>query len=225
MIKFKQPEDAKRFFLEVGRADLAVKQSQPDEEMYELFIKSRRDITGRLKNFRRQQGGREAWRKNRYGYMKGIRSFHKSTDGKRFHRAMGRFLTGRILNREQKREGLDFEGLKALSSLRTHYYIEREFYHSLDEEVDLLIIGEELLPVIARVESQAVRGEEISEDDIDFLLAFTHPNDIQLELAEVLKTPIEQIRTAASTIWATLDMTRAGAFVAFVRSFGQPSGD
>lgn len=221
-MKFKSPSDIPLFLAEVGRLDLL---NSPVEqfpvELDELFIRGRRSFIPKLKDFRASQNAKANWRKSRYKNMRGIRAWHKSTAGKRFHRAMGRYLATR--NPVSRTSGASesfmdgWEFLKALSSLKTHYWIEHGYYRSVEEEIDLQEFGEELLPVIARVEECLLQTRKMSEDDADFLLAIIHPNDLQCEIAELAFVEVGKVREASARFFGTRDMTEAGAFLALTR--------
>jgi hypothetical protein len=224
MLKFKSLQDMQLFLLEVNRIDLISKvKSEADipEELFESFIQGRRTIVPQLKNFRQSQASKASWRQNSYKMLRGVRSFHKSTAGKRFHRSLGRFLANR---NPLKREGL-VEGafafelcefLKGISSIKTHYWIERGYFHVVDEEVDLLIFGDELLPALNRVEEATMRLRTLEDDDVDLLLFCISPNDLQLELAEINQCRIEQVRKICSETYALQDMDACGSYIAFL---------
>lgn len=189
-MKFLNDEDRDLFAIGIGRLDLIGTKFDVSQEMEELYIKNRRSLIPKLKDFRRSQSSKESWRKNRVGYMKGIKRFHKSTEGKKLHRSMGRFLSNRNLSDGRyKRESLDsitdvVEVLKAISSIRTHLYIDHEYFMSIDEEVDLLILTEDALPILNRLEFSLINGTEIDKDDLSFLVMLTEPKALALELAE-----------------------------------------
>lgn len=228
-MKFLSRESAQLFLLEIGRADLvssALESFVPDSDLYELFIKGRRALVPKLKNFRRSQAGKAGWRKSRYKHMKGIKSYHKSTEGKRFHRNLGRFIASRELKSGRyKREALDSilvtevsDFLKALSSLKTHIFIELDYYHPVDEEVDLHIFLEEAIPVISRVEKALIDGTEILEDDLDFLISLINPNDLLIEISELYKKPLKTVEEDYNEIIKSIDMDESGSYLKLLNS-------
>ncbi len=218
-IKFRSSEDAQMFLLELGRVDLIkeVKDAAyvPPEELLTEFITRRRALIPKLKDFRRSQGGKEAWRKNRAQYMKGIKRYHDSTQGKRFHRSLSRFLATRdFRSGDYKREGFEsysltdvYEVLKALASLKTHALIELDYYHGLDEEVDIHLLVEEVLASVSRVEAGLTAAQEgVSGDDLDFLIRLTDTNVLT-----------EELGPKAPALWAQYvigkDMFQTGAYL------------
>ena len=115
--------------------------SEKDEKLFEISYDSVDDFYKRVnslrKSFRRSQLQKHNWRAYRSAYMKGIKAFHRSTRGKRFHRWLSQYLAYKY------RPGYHFqykkeEAIKALSSLITHLAIESEYYHSLLEHVEIL---------------------------------------------------------------------------------------
>lgn len=175
-MKFATDQDAKLFLIEVGKLDeidSATKSLQPDEDMLELFLHHRRNLIPGLKDFRRRQNTKKQWRHERFKMLRGIRRFHKSTTGKKFHRSLGRF----IATRESLTKNEVFylteiaDILKALSSLKTHAYIELEFYHPLTEELEYRLLFEELIPLIDQVEKKLLSGDfTLEQADEELLL-------------------------------------------------------
>lgn len=172
-MKFHNIQDKRYFLLEVDQKKLIDRITddwKPTPDLIELFIKKRKELVHRLKDFRKRQNTKAQWRKDRYKIMKGIKRFHKSTIGKRFHRALGTFIATR-----ENFKGNDIfeiaEFLKSLSSMKTHAFIEIEYYCPLDEYVDYLIFIEEMLPMLDRLEKAILNFSfEIDEDDQEFLI-------------------------------------------------------
>ena len=191
-MKFATDQDAKMFLLEIEKfddLDSATKNLKPDDEMIELFISKRKTLIPGLKDFRRRQNTRQQWRHERYKMLRGIKRFHKSTSGKKFHRALGRYLA--------TREGLQEESskvfylteiadiLKALSSLKTHAFIELEFYHPLSEELEYRLLFEELIPIIDATEKKLLQGDfTIESSDEETLLRIVDFDQVVNQLAE-----------------------------------------
>ena len=113
------------------------------------FLKKRKALISKLKNFRKKQDQKGNWRKNRWKIMKGIKRFHKSTAGKAFHRQLGRLIATK-----------DFAGLKygeaqelvvPLSSMLTHAFVEHEFYMTTSEHVEYELFTDEIYKDILEV--------------------------------------------------------------------------
>lgn len=171
-MKFHTLEDSRLFLLEIGRADLIDKINDnyiPPDELVELFLKKRKKLFAPLKDFRRKQNTKASWKRNRKQYMRGIKRFHKSTAGKKFHRALGRFLA----TREDYKELSDVvEVLTALSSLNTHVLIELDYFHPLTESIEYHEFIEDLIPVTSEIKIRFIKGDiSISEDEESFLLS------------------------------------------------------
>ncbi len=94
------------------------------------FIKRRTRILGQLygdqvKDFRKSQNAKRAWRLNRREYMGAIKNWHKSTQGKKFHRQLATFNQ----YKNDHYEGLaKDEELVAVMSMRTHLMIESRYF-------------------------------------------------------------------------------------------------
>lgn len=191
MIKFHDVTDLQQFMLEVGVNPTSVMNIKcledytPSQELIELFYKRRRSIVGKLKDFRRSQSAKEAWRHNRRSFIKGIRSFHKSTAGKRHHRALSRFLNTRESRPSMFRENLehlDMELLKALSSFETHMYIEKGYYHPIDEQISFEIFFENDVPDLLTMRMDLLSGKNLTESQLQLLLDITNEKEIFEEM-------------------------------------------
>lgn len=188
-MKFASKHDAQLFLIEIEMIDKIseIDESfEPTKEMLELFIQKRKTLIPGLRNFRKSQQTKQQWRHNRYKLLKGIRRFHKSTKGKRMHRALGRFIATRDSQKgiiKQASESLDFmelaETCKSISSLRTHIWIEHEYYHPLDEHVDFCEASEQLMNAVSRIENQILAlDHNFFEEDLDILGRFIDENAI-----------------------------------------------
>ena len=201
-MKFITTLDAQSFCVEIGRIDLVDSVTEdfvPEKDMLKEFIKRRRGLVKSLKSFRRSQATKASWRSNRSKFMGGIRKFHKSTQGKRFHREMGRFLATRFTgdkshDRKVATEGLTVyeagAALKALSSMKTYCFISLEYYHSLEEEVVHWEFLESLVPVLTSVETKILeeRLDEITDFEYDTMLRAVNPLALRIMYAEEVGT-------------------------------------
>mgnify|MGYP001772659543 CR=1 FL=1 len=119
------------------------------------FLFQRRKLELGLVDKERSRLQKQNWRRYRWKYLKGIRRFHKSTAGKRFHKQLGRWLATRPFDKivyqwEQERKALDrereVERLKDILTLRefliagtsaiTHALIEKRYVGLLEEEIE-----------------------------------------------------------------------------------------
>lgn len=220
---FKTREDAQHFLIEIGQTHrvgtLKDKDYKPTPEEMTSFIKSRGSIVPKLKSFRKSQDGKENWRKNRYSMMAGIKKWHGSTEGKRFHRALGRYNATHDYKREPKESFTEshfhefVETLKALSSLRTHLFIELDYYHPLNEQVDLEILVEESHPVIQRLEERLFTCRPVAEDDLDLMIRLIEPSILFQEVATYYNQPVEQVQNLFETTLLTLNGDEMGSYL------------
>lgn len=208
-MKFKNAQDISLFLLDVGRSDLigSISESesyQAPTELVELFLQKRTGLLKGLKNFRKSQDAKGMWRKHRADIMRGIKSFHRSTEGKRFHRNLGRFiasrtftgfLTGKVLG-----ESLSIyeksEIIKAISSVKTHLFIEMEYYHPVYEQLGLEIIVFDHLDEINDIEMKIIKDEILTEENCSLLINLTEEASLIKSFAEKTgktEAEIEQI--------------------------------
>jgi hypothetical protein len=183
-VKFKSDVDEGLFKLEWLKSGLSL-----DE-----FLVKRQELALGLVDWERSQRQKQNWRKYRWKYLKGIRDFHRSTEGKRFHRNLGRFLATREIDsllkvyqreKESERElrGLDLrkvqenlEFLIAVLSVSVHALIEERYYRaSIDEVVDYKLFLEEVLRKVKEV-LDWLYGEEEGVD-WDFWVGVVHPRE------------------------------------------------
>jgi len=124
--------------------------TERDQLQYKLLglnedtIKKRLTIADKRKKPKDLAAARNSknnWRRNKNNIIKGMKKWHDSTDGKRFHRALGRFNSLResaAINQYYKdlSAGNDItisydnttDGLLALSSIETHLLLELQYY-------------------------------------------------------------------------------------------------
>lgn len=199
-MKFLTTDDISLFLVEIGRVDL-LEQVDSDfvvpQELVELFIKRRRELLHRIKDFRRSQAAKGSWRRNRNKYTKGIRRFHKSTAGKQFHRAMARFLVTRTFEGIDRNEAITdmSEILKALSSATTHIFIELDYFHPISEEIDYQIFVEDSVNILDRIRRRIMSNEDLSRDDEDFLFAITETSSIVRAFSDKTNLSIGEVES------------------------------
>jgi hypothetical protein len=183
-MKFKSVVDEQVFREEWLRSGLSL-----DE-----FLVKRGELELGLVDWERSQRQKQNWRKYRWRYLKGIRDFHSSTAGKRFHRNLGRFLATRdtetllrayqkekekerelrALNLRKVRESLEF--LIAVLSAGVHALIEERYYKvSVDEAVDYKLFLEELLRKVKEVLDWLF--DEVEGEDWDFWIGVVYPKE------------------------------------------------
>lgn len=195
MMRFTTDHDRAMFLSELGYDITTPLEDVPERELHE-FIKRRAGLIRGAKNASRSNQAKRSWKRNRKTYMRGIKGFHKSTAGKRMHRQMGRFLATRVTTRgTQSSRMLRETLLKALSSIRTHLYIENETYQNFSEQRDLSMTLDHAIPALLEIEQRwwAVSNGDLlvesdaltlSEDELDMLLCLVHPKALKQALVE-----------------------------------------
>lgn len=217
-MKFSNRLDLELFLSEVGQLDLLDKVDesyQPSAELLELFIKRRKPLVGAIKDFRRSQKTKEAWKNSRWKFLRGMKRFHNSTEGKRFHRNMSRFLSTRYfhptmksvinLDREQDdkesrhvKEDLSIfdlaEILKAILSSKTHSLIELEYFLPLEEEVEYWEFLDTILPMLDHVEKSLWLGNRLDENDLEVIFRLTEKKELIKSFAESCNYEYDKIK-------------------------------
>lgn len=195
-MKFKSVEDKKLFYFELGDFKKFIECDDSTiitEEERKSFIKKRSEIESLYKDKKKSSKMKSQWRANRYEMMKGIKAFHKSTEGKRFHRNLGRFLATRMTSADENITE-KYELLKALNSAKTHLFIEMEYFHQLKEQLQL----EELLldvaiPLMNSIEEKLIGGDELNVDEFLFILDITETAAVVSSLADKANVSIEKV--------------------------------
>jgi virulence-associated protein VapD len=140
MVQFHTEADRQLFLLEVGkRIDEA---DTPSD--HKLFVKRRHLMGSLFKDFNRANAAKRNWNTNRFNLMTGIRRYHHSTEGKKFHRQLGRFITTHMfVNKEGSLYANTSE--ENFSDLLEDLKTELSFYVSFADQV----IIEQLIELIS----------------------------------------------------------------------------
>jgi len=148
-------------------------------------------------NRKKSSSMKTRWRRDAYKLKKAIQKWHKSTQGKRFHRALGRFNATHesavvyYYNKNEENQvvfiNLDFitNALLNLSSIETHLYIELQYF---EEDIEALFEFIELVEMFVSDTTnlknnllEAIITGYISFDDyqllIDILIFFMIDKD------------------------------------------------
>jgi len=206
MFKFREDEDAQAFLAELGIFENIVnitKEYEPTLEQVEEFIKSRSGYTG-SKDKDKSNAQKKNWRKNKGKIKRGIKSFHKSVEGKKFHRNMGRFLATRITRDKlsDRKDGKDesfsilenLEYIKALNSAKQQLYIELDYFHTLTEQAQLeSLVMDYAVPFFRSIEDKMVFNEDLTVDEFDFLLEIVDESKLLSELTNRINVPIDKL--------------------------------
>lgn len=184
-MKFLDITDIHFFLIEIGQTDLIPSVTEgfsPSEEQIKLFIKKRDKINKALVDKEKSNNTKSLWRSNRAKMMKGIKRFHKSTKGKRFHRAMSRFM----INNPQENLTIfqKAEISKAISSVKTHLYIELEYYQPIFERIETEQLVVSTVPVLNRIESKIFDDKNLSDNDIEMLYSLIEVNALIKSFAD-----------------------------------------
>lgn len=199
-MKFQCLQDKKLFLIELDRLDLldsVTETWEPSKELLEKYDDKRGNIVPKFRDFRKSQTTKQAWRHNRYNYMKGIKKFHRSTQGKRMHRTIGDFLA----THEQYKGANIFkmevlEGLKAISSFKTHCYIELQHYLPMEEYIEVSEMAESLVLLESRINDNFIKGAlNIDKDDLELLYRLADEDELVSAFARKYEKPITEVKS------------------------------
>lgn len=211
-MKLQNPGDKLAFLIDAGRVDLLESDEDIPEEIFELFIQRRRPLVRNLVNFRQKQIQTGQWRKQRWKYLRGLRKWHRSVKGKRFHRAMGRYLATRIFrpklstfaDRFENLDPLQDKALKAISSTRTHLYLELGYYQSIEEEADLFQLLEYAIPLLNNIEVKLFHDSnaDLSEDELELLVRLVDENELCKSFSDLLDLEKEPVSETFKAVYS-----------------------
>jgi hypothetical protein len=94
-------------------------------EMNEKVIRKKLQLVKKSIDRKKSRDMKNNWRRNKQKFIKGLKKWHQSTQGKRFHRALGRFNALR-----ENYNSLDTitDALFGLNSIETHLILELKYY-------------------------------------------------------------------------------------------------
>jgi hypothetical protein len=190
-MKFHSLLDAQSFLLEIGKLDevhLVDSNWKPTDEELKSFISQRSPLVRTIKNHRQSSKQKANWRENRYKIMRGIKSFHKSVDGKRFHRKLGRLLATRV-TKDKNSTGSSvqdkYESLQAIVALKQHMLVELGYFRKLYEQVEMEeMIVDSSLPMLTELEKKVLNDTDLDQDEITFLADMVDKKTLLDEIAK-----------------------------------------
>jgi hypothetical protein len=214
-MKFHNQIDAQSFLIEIGKMSEALSISndwEPTDEELKSFISQRSPLVRKIKNHRQSSKQKANWRENRYKIMRGIKSFHKSVDGKRFHRKLGRLLATRITKDKNTNEDTiqeKYEALNALSSLKQHMLVELNYFHKLYEQVEMEeMVLDSSLHMLSELEKKVLSGDDLDQDEIAFIADMVDKNTLLDEIAKSTGETFDNIKKWCDTV--TTELTANG---------------
>lgn len=173
-MKFSTVTDVQLFLLELGKVKEAYaitsNDYNPTNEEMDSFIKHRKSLKPSIKSSAKSSAQKFNWMKNRGKIMRGIKGFHKSADGKKFHRRLGRFLATRVTEGYTASFYDKNEYLLALNSLRQHLLMELQYYKPMLEAFETeAMIMDYALPLIKTIEEGIIKDRALSEEELVFV--------------------------------------------------------
>lgn len=155
------------------------------------FIKKRKILIKGIKDRKKAEKSKSDWRSNRFKHMRGIKRFHKSTKGKRFHRDLGRFLATREL------KGLAYgecqELVVPITSCLTHSYFEFGWFMNIQDSVDYEIFAEEVYNEVLEMLAKLKTIEPDMSDYEEFLYRVVETNSLIQGFADRFSKSKEEV--------------------------------
>lgn len=209
-----------------------------DERLYEQeeklatgdfdYYEKRDSFASKIKNYDKAKATKNAWRKNKWKYKKGIKKFHRSIKGKKMHRRLARHMLTRIKRDKHKikEEALIVEGigsnvdlLIALSSLKTHLLLEYEYYMTSEEYLEYDQLTRFLFEFIQFVENEVIETGLLLKEDYDILFRLIDPEVLFEEMANTLKLDIPSNNRIVQLMEEKLLEEDPGGYYSFLTGF------
>jgi hypothetical protein len=134
-VQFHTELDKQLFLLECGKSLY----DRITEDDHKLFIQRRQKIGSMFKNFRKSKTAEREWNRHRFKMLQAVRDYHKSAEGKKHHRQLGRWLATRSFIPKAglfgKRESLE---LTELLKDELSFYLSVPDQLLLEELIELL---------------------------------------------------------------------------------------
>jgi hypothetical protein len=182
--------------------------NESDKEIFEFtagdnkdkFIHRRQGLISQLKDFRKKQASKHMWRANRWKTLVGIKRFHRSTQGKKFHRMLGRFLANRYTRDKEKRDSEYRENYDlsiALSSLQTHATLELGYFiPSILETVEYQEFVDYITEELGHIYTAITEGTLNFEEHEEFLLRLVETAELVKAFAEKTGKSVQEVESA-----------------------------
>lgn len=135
-MKFHSAEDRYMFLLEVGKNPL---QDNDTSDDHNLFIHKRKKSVSLLKDFTKSNNAKRAWGRSKNKFLFAMDSFHRSIEGRKFHRQLTRFLTTK--NDTDRKSSLQESQLEPFKAWLAE---ELTYYHDLPTQAFLEWIFDEI---------------------------------------------------------------------------------
>jgi hypothetical protein len=201
-MKFLDKYELNLFFIESGNCQKINSEEvefEPDSEMLEgVFIK-RQDRKASLPSFRKSQDTEGQWRGMRYKMLSGIRRFHRSTEGKRQHRAMARFLANREIRPSLKDQSILSMQERSLLITDLDNFVQdlsdfhEKYFHPIDDYFDLFVIRKSIVNMCEEIISNLISPLPLNEDQNDFIEYLVEENSLVFAISEGLDMDYETV--------------------------------
>lgn len=207
-MKFLDAHELNLFFVESGKVSKINTEDftsyEPDVDLLEgIFIKRQERKKSMAPDHRKGADTEGQWRGMRYKMLKGIRRFHKSTEGKRQHRAMARFLVNKDFRPNLKTSSiLSMQEKSHLVTDLDNYVLaitefQKGYFHPIDDHFDLVAIKNILTDMCEALISCLISPHNISEEQAEFIDCLVEPGNI----IEVLAESLGKTTSEVSVIW------------------------
>lgn len=210
-MKFHNKLDAQRFLAEIGKLNEALSVSdtyQATDEELKSFISLRSPLVRKIKNHRQSSVQKANWRTNRFKIMRGIKSFHKSVAGKRFHRKLGRLLATRITRDKTSDSSVydKHEALEGINSLKQHLIVELGYFHILYEQIEIEeLLLDHAIPILSDIEKKILGDEDLTDDEQAFIMDMIERDVLLDEISKTTGESFENLKKWCEDITTELE--------------------
>lgn len=208
-MKFRDAKGVINFLLDSEQLGYSIDYNSPEysamveslelpEEVVNLGISRIRKLITPLKDVRKSRAAKTSWKRHRHNFMAGIKRFHKSTEGKRFHRTLGNYLaikdTAMGNLRTDRTRNEDLELLKSVNSALTHGVIELEYFEGLYENLEYEMFYEEsFFKTLQSIVNKISNSEDLVPAEIDYLYRIVDESCMLQAIANHNKKSLEEV--------------------------------
>lgn len=188
-MKFKSDLDKSLLLLELGKSHLIDESAELSASDIDRFKNSRKISLGGLRDLDRSISKVP-------DLSESYKSWNDSTKDKKFQKQVSLLAANFILENFDYLIESKYEMLKGLSSLKTHLYIEGEYFRpSIVEDYKFDVLLETVIPIINKLELSLL-NEDISLDlhsEINTLLRLISESEVVAALSALVDKPVDSL--------------------------------
>jgi hypothetical protein len=139
-------------------------------EMEKTFLQTDSKFPSLYKNWLKSRRKSKDWKLGKWKFLKGIKRFHKSTKGKKFHRQLGRAVATKFFESLESTDEINkTEVLIGISSIKTHMLIEQLYEMPILEKLEYDFFVEYSYPILTSIEHKILNNIQLNESETELI--------------------------------------------------------